>query len=845
MSGFQTEIKAKLDELEPEFAKAGDSAGAAFADAFKARTGDLGTTVTADADTAPAEAKLDELTKKPRSVTIRVKEVADKVSGKTGTLGDLLNPVGLGAAAGVALGPSALGLGAGLAGIATGFATAAGDAGAFGIIAKGMFGDVTTAQQKLTAAQQAYSKATTASGQAKALADEKAALAGLTPAEQQLATELSGLSAAWKQLGQAEQPVVGKALAPWLQAALPGMKLLKPLISDGAQAIELLGNEADTALQSPFWAKFADTFGQTGEESLQVFGTAAGEVGDGLAHLFVTFAPDIDNLLPSVDKLSGAFDTWAKSVNDQGLNTFLTKTFSPANVAALKSDGADLANLLETAAKASQDMSPLAFDGISNVLDILGQLTPAEIEALTGLFLAIKTVGTIGKVVSGVSSVVGTVKGLLGGAATTAEAETEGAAAGGAAGTAAATSFGSTFAAEVNAALPGIFTEIGAAGSAEAGTAGTAMGTAAATAFSVAFGAEDALELGAAFTAVGAAGAAEAGIAGAAMGAAAATAFGAAFAAEAGGELSGAIAVGLFATAAAAVAGAALGAAAGTGFTVAFGATGAGSVVSGLATDVKNGAADAKAWLTPAGEQTVQGYVTGFKSQQGSVSALGPELKGWVQAGAAGSNTWISPHGQQAAQGFATGFAAEHALINSGAAALKGWVTSALPAPLSWLENAGVSVIQGFLNGLVSEAGSVYAEADSIANTVKSKIESALGINSPAKEMIPVGSAVPEGMALGMDNGTGFVTDAGGRLADATAASLAGLASGRSRAALSALGIPSIGALPSLPGTGSAAAGGASLTLNVTGSPGGTLDRLFLDWLQEMNSRGQLTLTTG
>jgi hypothetical protein len=149
--------------------------------------------------------------------------------------------------------------------------------------------------------------------------------------------------------------------------------------------------------------------------------------------------------------------------------------------------------------------------------------------------------------------------------------------------------------------------------------------------------------------------------------------------------------------------------------------------------------------------------------------------------------------------------------------------------------NAGISAAQGFLNGLVSEAGAIYNEAASIANSVKNTIQSALGINSPAKVMIPLGSAVPEGLAVGMEQGTAFVTDAGARLAGATAGSLAGLAQAQS---LAALGVPS------LPGTGSPAVRGASLSLQVTGSPGGTLDRLFLDWLQEMNSRGQLTLTT-
>jgi hypothetical protein len=842
LSGFQEEVKAKLAEV-PDFALkvTADTAEA------RAQIDGLGTdskaTVTADADTAPAEAKLTALTKKPW--TVKVKAVADKVSGKTGTLADLLNPVGIGAAAGVALGPSALGLGAGLAGIGAGFAAAAADAGAFGVIAKGMFTDVGDAQKKLTAAQAAYSKATTGAGQAAALKAEKAALDGLTPAERQLATELSALAAAWKQLQKAEQPAVGAAIAPWLKTATSGMSLLKPLVTDGAQAVELLGNEADHALQSPFWQKFSDTFGATGEEAIQVFGTAAGQVGDGLAHLFVAFAPDIDNLLPSVDKLSGAFDKWASSVTDQGLKDFLTKTFSPANVHALATDGKELASFVEQVAKASQDMSPLAFTGLGNVMTILGSLTPTEIEALTGLFLAIKTVGTISKGVSAVSGVVGTVKGLLGGAATTAETEAEGTAAGAAAGTSAATAFTSTFAAEVTAALPAVFTELGATGGAEAATAGAAWGTAAAAAFSTALGAEDAIELTGVLTGLGVEGDAEAALAGASMGTAFAGGFGESLAGIGAAVAAALPEAGGLALLGAGIAGAALGLAVGTGFNVGFGASGAKDAASGLMNDVKSSTAGASAWLQPAGQQAGQGFVTGFDSEAAAIKASVGQVKTWTQAAAAGSGTWIQPHGQQAGQGFATGFAGEHAAINSGAAQLKGWVTSAIPAPGSWLVNEGISVVQGFLNGLVSEAGSVYAEADNIANTVKAKIQSALGINSPAKVMIPLGSAVPEGLALGMDNGTSFVTDAGGRLAGATAASLAGLAATQSLSAMSALGIPSLAAVATLPGVGSPATGGAQLNLNVTGSPGGTLDRLFLDWLQEMNSRGQLTLTTG
>ena len=817
MSGFQKDIAAKLDELETEFAKAGDVAGKAFADSFsaqvKAKLDGLDATVKADADTAEADAKLDEVAKKPRSATITVKTVADKVSGKTGTLADLLNPVGLGAAASVALGPSALGAAAGAAGIGVALGAAAADAGAFGAIAIPMFTAVTGAQTALTAAQTAYNKATTDAGRASALKAEQAALASLTPAERQLATELTGLSTAWGQLQKAEQPVVGAAIAPWLKTATSGMTLLKPLITDGANAIELLGNEADNALQSPFWQKFSDTLGTTGEEALQVFGEAAGKVGDGLAHIFVAFAPDIDNLLPDVDKLAGAFDDWASSVNDKGLNSFLTKTFSPANVHALAQDGKDLAGFLENVAGASQDMSPLAFDGLGNVLTVLGDLTPDEIIVLTGLFLAIKGIGTISKVASGISGAVNTVKGLLGSGAT---AETSATSIGDSttAGEASGTAFSKGFATGLEG-LPGEVTTalagLGEASAAEANTAGDAVGASFATGFGegvgeVGSGLLDATGVGAPEVLAAANGAGDA------LGASFATGFGEGVG-EIGGTIAGALPeAGGLALLGVAATGIAFGMAFGGGVVGGFALSGAKGVASGLEGDAKNATSSASGWLAPAGKAAADGFGTGFLGEQSKVQGDVAQVKAWTQAGASGSSGWLTAPGQQTATGFGTGFSGEHAVINNVAGQLKTWVSQGVPAPTSWLVNAGISVVQGLANGMVSAGSFVVNAAESLGNLAENAVKSALGINSPAKRMIPLGSAVPEGVGVGMLDGAGFITDAGAHLANVTAASLGGLATGQ---ALSALGIPSIGSPALLPGVGSPV-NGAPLQLQVS-----------------------------
>ncbi len=76
------------------------------------------------------------------------------------------------------------------------------------------------------------------------------------------------------------------------------------------------------------------------------------------------------------------------------------------------------------------------------------------------------------------------------------------------------------------------------------------------------------------------------------------------------------------------------------------------------------------------------------------------------------------------------------------------------------LSSIGSSIIEGLESGLDSATGGLYSKAAGIASEIKSTISGALEINSPSKVMIPVGSAVPEGVGVGMDKGKRFVVDA-------------------------------------------------------------------------------------
>jgi hypothetical protein len=377
---FHKRIGAEFASLEPQAAKAGEKSGAAYGKAFAERVRASDARIRVDADTATANAKIREVSR-DRKVKLRIQTEF------------LRSPLTLGALGGLALGPQAIGLGLGAAGIGTAFGAAAAGAVSFGALAKSELDKVTAAQKALTTAQKQYDTASTKAGRKKALQAEATATAGLSSSEKQLGKQVLGVEDAWKRLGKAQAPLIARSLLPWTQTAREGLRFLPALARPAANAIGLLGNEARVALQSPFWKSFSKTLGETGEIGIQTFGESVGHVADGLAHLFTTFAPDIDKLPVYVDKAAGSFDRWASSIHRSGLEAFLHKTFSHANLATLKGDMTALGSTLGHVGSAISQLSPSAFLGLSKVLEILSKLTPDQITAIAALYSVSKLTG--------------------------------------------------------------------------------------------------------------------------------------------------------------------------------------------------------------------------------------------------------------------------------------------------------------------------------------------------------------------------------------------------------------------------------------------------------------------
>jgi hypothetical protein len=426
-SNFHKKIGADLDKEDASFTKAGDRWGKLAADGFKARfkAADMPTAkIKADADTAEADAKLD---KAARNRTAKIKLDASW----------LTSPAALIGAGALTLGPQALGLGAGAVGGGVALGAAAAGVASFAAVAVPMFSKITKAQSALTTAQQQYDKATTAAGRASALKAEAAATAGLTSSEKSLAVQLTGLTGAWHKMQAQEEPIASAALLGWFQAARTAVGYFPKVFEPAASAIGDLGDKAKSALQAPFWGKFFTTLGKTGKGAITGFGDALGHVGDGFAHLFVTFAPDINKLPGLIDKWAASFDNWATHYSRSGFDSFMKKTFSAGNVASLKGDLQALGTTLGNVAKATANLSPAAFGGLNNLLTVMAKLSPGQIEAIGVLFGVGKTVGGAGnlaKLLSGPGSldtgILGSILGGKGkaGKAATAAGEAEGAA---------------------------------------------------------------------------------------------------------------------------------------------------------------------------------------------------------------------------------------------------------------------------------------------------------------------------------------------------------------------------------------------------------------------------------
>jgi len=77
---------------------------------------------------------------------------------------------------------------------------------------------------------------------------------------------------------------------------------------------------------------------------------------------------------------------------------------------------------------------------------------------------------------------------------------------------------------------------------------------------------------------------------------------------------------------------------------------------------------------------------------------------------------------------------------------------------------AGVAAGQGLAQGIKSQLGAVEAAIKQLADAMVTELRKDLKAHSPAEVMIPPGMSIPQGVAAGIDRGTGSATAAMGRM---------------------------------------------------------------------------------
>jgi hypothetical protein len=397
--GFKTRLRAELKDFKPVINVDLD-VGAALVriEEIEDRLKGLEEVhVNVDVDTGASLAQITAL--EAELGRLKAKESTPGGGGKSksgGFLGGIAKDASLARIAIVGLGPAAIPVLGAVAAAAFPIATALGAAGiataGFGVIAKAVFGDITTAQKGLKQAQEQYNNATTKAGKSDALKAQKAILDGLTASQRKLLTETNKTESAWTKTKKSLAAPVANGLTPWMSAVRRGMAVLKPLITPVSLAIHDLGTSVDKYLANKKNLSgvkdFAAGIGHLGAVTLRQGVVVVSNVLQGLYKLVKNFTPAGGHLGDTAGTLAKRFNAWAGSVGTKSaISKFLTdaKSNMPTVAKALKNIGEAAAAVT----KALASLGPGSLVGVSLLASLVAKMPPDVLKGIALGWLAI------------------------------------------------------------------------------------------------------------------------------------------------------------------------------------------------------------------------------------------------------------------------------------------------------------------------------------------------------------------------------------------------------------------------------------------------------------------------
>lgn len=397
-------------------------------------TVDLAGYTRVDAQLLATEAALDKLGNTTKTAKLRVDDrgVASSLGGAAAGL------TGFDAAAGVASkdatlfgrGLAAVNLATGVAepalaglvvvvgALATSVAAAGIGFGIFGIVATQV---ITTAAKAATAAQAAqtkytsavekaqlqfkstYGAATTGAQRQAALTTRatalqsalnakivatKAAYAGMSPAQVQLAKAIQGVETQWKGFISQATPGVA-AVATGAFKLLPQIfKAMIPFLDSVEAALSIIIDRIGKGLNSPGWTQFVAYMSASAGPALLAFATIAGNVAKGIGGILLAFGPLQVKVLGGLQKMSAEFAKWGTTLTTHSGFQSLIATFkneAPLATAVLK----NLVVIIKNVATATTGLaSPANSKALLQILTPLTQIM-VRLTANQGLVRAV------------------------------------------------------------------------------------------------------------------------------------------------------------------------------------------------------------------------------------------------------------------------------------------------------------------------------------------------------------------------------------------------------------------------------------------------------------------------
>lgn len=345
----------------------------------------------------------------------------------------------------VGLAPAALPVLATVAGGVGGIATAAAAAGigvgAFALVAKTDLGKVNDVVTALATQQKAYNNAITDPARHAAMQREQQIWAGLAPDEAAAVRSLQAFHTEWDSFTAQFDPLVFSTLTVGIRAASAGLPLLVPIVNSAGGALRTLEADAATALQSPYWQRFANFIAEQADPAIISLGTTVGNLAHGFAGLLEAFAPVAVQIEGGMVRLSGEFANFGENAgSNSGFQAF---------IAYVQREGPqvvhDVGEIVRAVVNLGTALGPLGGVELHAIATLAGNLAtlansaPGLVRLGAAVLLANKAVGLLGKDVTLITAVKTAAVGLgeagvtgmagFGAASTAAATETETAAA--------------------------------------------------------------------------------------------------------------------------------------------------------------------------------------------------------------------------------------------------------------------------------------------------------------------------------------------------------------------------------------------------------------------------------